>query len=158
MLLPIVVLALRSDIQRDPAFVLAKSLVGGTWRGTVGKKMPVQFRFHLEQGGDMIVGEGTVSVSPTQQLVMRSSLGWDATAKKTYYLDQHGTDTVYWGHVSKQGKSLMFEFRGLCGDSGQYLSCCTISGDSYSSTMSFKKNGKWEQVKGFHLALKRKSG
>ena len=141
------------DWTGDPAFRLAKNLVG-QWEGVAGKKVKVKFTFTLEQAGHLIVANGLIDSDGKKPLPARTSLGWDPAAKKVYYLDQHGSDTVYFGHVTREGDELVFDFKGLSGDDGHYQSRCTITPKLYTSTMSSEKDGKWNDM-GFHLALHR---
>lgn len=141
------------DWTGDPAFRLAKSLIG-QWEGVVGKKIKVKFTFTLEQEGKLIVANGLINAGSKNPIPARSSLGWDPVAKQVYYLDQHGSDTVYFGHITREGDELVFDFNGLSGDSGHYQSRCTITPKLYSSTMSSEKDGKWTDT-GFHLKLHR---
>ena len=143
-----------NPIQADPAFQSLKTLVGGKWEGTVEQGAKTAFTFHLEQGGNMIVAQGALNIPGKSPLAMRVSLGWDPDAKQVYYLDQHGFDTVYFGHVTKQGNELVWDFRGLTGDSGHYRSHETVTQTEYNSTMEAEQNGKWVDL-GFHLHLHR---
>src|SRR5579862_7881362 len=84
-------------------FDLCKNLVGGKWEGVVGKSVKIEFQFHLEDGGNKFVGIGTIAVGSAHPISVHSSYGWDPDAKQVYYLDQHGYDTVYFGHVTREG-------------------------------------------------------
>lgn len=141
-------------LERDPAYQLAKTMVGGRWEGTVEKGARVEFSFHVEPGSGLIVGEGSVSAGPGRSMKIRASLGWDPEAKQMYYLDQHGSDTIYFGHVTRQGDKLVFDFRALSGDSGHYRSTECLTTDDYTSEMAIEKDGSWVDV-GFHLHLHR---
>lgn len=143
-----------APLEQDPAYQLAKTMVGGRWEGTVEQGAKVRFTFHVEPGTGLIIGDGSVIIDPTHSMKARVSLGWDASAKQMYYLDQHGADTVYFGHVTREGDALVYDFRGLSGDSGHYRSTEKFSADDYTSEMAVDKNGKWVDA-GFHLHLHR---
>jgi hypothetical protein len=91
----------------------------------------------------MIVGDGVLNLGGGKTLTIRSTLGWDASAKQVYYLDQHGVDTVYFGHVTSKGDVMTFDFNGLVGDPGHYRSIEQLDGDDYKVQMSQEENGKW---------------
>lgn len=156
MILPLLAFTVlrQNDYTQDAVFTLAKGLAGN-WEGKVGGNATVRFRFTVEQDGKLIVGNGSVVAKGLKKPIsMRSSLGWDATAKQVYYLDQHGADTVYWGHVTESAGSLVFDFRGLSGDPGHYRSTMRVTGDHYESTMDVEKDGKWTPL-GPHIVMNR---
>jgi hypothetical protein len=145
-----------TPLEQDPAYQLAKTMVGGRWEGTVEQGAKVTFRFHVEPATGLIVADGSVSAGPGRTMPIRSSLGWDPDAKQMYYLDQHGVDTVYFGHVTREKDTLVFDFRALSGDSGHYRSTETLGPNDYTAKMAVEKDGKWVDV-GFHLHLHRTS-
>lgn len=154
MMLPLLFLLGQTGFEKSPVIDLVKTMVGGEWTGTVGKDVPVSFRFSQAKSG-LIVGEGLVNGGSAHPMIAHMSLGWDEDAKQVYYLDQHGLDTVYFGHVTREGNQLVFDFKGIVGDVGHYLTKVTLNGDDYTSTMSSEKDGKWTDL-GFHLGLHRK--
>lgn len=153
-LAPVLVQSPSVELATDPSFKALKSLVGGTWQGVVGKNIKVRFRFTIEHGGTLIVGNGQLNADSKNPIPVRSCIGWDPEAKKPFYLDQHGSDTVYFGHVSMFDSKLVFDFNGLVGDKGHYIAYETISEDDYTSAMSSEKNGVMQDL-GFHLHLRR---
>ena len=151
----IALIALQSGPKTEPAFQLSKQLVGGEWKGEVVKNVPLQIRFTLEENGQKLVGKGTIGAGTKHPTTIYTSFGWDAETKTLYYLDQHGFDTVYFGHVTKSANTLDLDFNGLVGDPGHYRSHLTINGDSYDSTIEHeKKDGTWEDL-GIHLTMHR---
>jgi len=143
LLLSIAVAALdANDIKQDPAFLKLSNLVGGTWVGNLGK-MTVKFKFSLLEDGKMLEGKGTVFQGSKPVVNMDSKMGWDKDAKQTYYLDCHGHDTVYNGHVTLQGDRLVTDFVGLIGDKGHWISYATFPDkDKYEFEMFQDKDGK----------------
>jgi hypothetical protein len=144
-----------SPLDHDPVFTLAKRLVG-TWEGILGKRMKIRFTFRLQNGGQLIIADGVVGVGTPKPMFAHATLGWDPIAKKVYYLDQHGTDTIYFGHVTREGDDLVFDFNALSGDTGHYRSRSHLSASKYEDSMKAEKNGKWVDM-GFHLAMHRVS-
>jgi hypothetical protein len=143
------------DTPSDPAFQLAKTLVGGKWEGQVEDTAKVRFNFTLEEHGTKIVGHGLLMVPGKDPMPILTTLGWDADAKQTYYLDTHGHNTVYFGHVTRDGNDLVFDFKGLVGDSGHYLATEHVGKNEYTSNMTLEMpDGKWKDL-GFHLGLHR---
>lgn len=148
------VVGVQTTPAEDPAFTLAKTMLGGTWHGIVGKDMKIQFKFSLHEGGKMIVGDGVLGVGSKHPITMRSALGWDPAAKQIYYLDQHGYDTVYYGHVTRVGSDLVFDFNALSGDTGHYRTTQHFEPNHYTATMDYEKDGKWISM-GFHHEMSR---
>lgn len=142
---------------QSPVFELCKNFIGGKWEGTVGKHVRVEFRFHLEDHGNKLVAQGVVGLGTKNPMNIRSSFGWDPDLKQVYYLDQHGYDTVYFGHVTREGDVLVTDFKGLSGDTGHYLSRDTVGKDTYESTMDEEKDGKWQPL-GLHIVMHRVKG
>ena len=137
----------------EPVFEQCKKLLG-TWEGTVGKSMKVQFTFKLTHGGQVLESNGVVGVGTKNPMHAHACIGWDPVAKQVYYLDQHGADTIYFGHVTREGDDLIFDFNALSGDTGHYRSVSHVQSDSYGSTMATEKDGKWVDM-GFHIGLHR---
>jgi len=131
-----------SDTTSDPAFKKLSTLVGGAWVGKLGK-FDVNVKFVFLEDGKMIEGKGTVRDGKKVLMNMDSKFGWDPGLKQTYYLDLHGHDTVYNGHVTLRDDKLTFDFSGLIGDKGHWLSYATFPDkDSYEFEMYEAKDGK----------------
>ena len=103
----------------DPALVLAQKLCGGHWKYK-GPKIEVDLVFKSEQNGSLVLGTGTIKAE-TVILTSHSQFGWDPKVKKTYYLDSHQNDTVYFGHVSMDGEIWTNDFTTLVGTSGHWI-------------------------------------
>jgi hypothetical protein len=154
LVLPLVAQGDAGDPTRDPAWPVLKQLVGGAWEGTVGKNVKVRFKFSLQQNGRLFRADGLIDAGSLHPLVATASVGWDPDAKQLYYLDQHGYDTVYFGHVYKQGDDLIWDFNGLSGDKGHYQTREIMSRNSYINMMRKEVDGKWVDL-GFHISMKR---
>jgi hypothetical protein len=142
---------------KSPVFDLCKNFLGGRWEGVVGKNVKVEFKFHMEDGGNKFVGIGTIAAGSKSPLSVHTSFGWDPDAKQVYYLDQHGYDTVYFGHVTRENNDFVVDFKALCGDTGHYLTRQTMSKDSYEAVISYEKDGKWVSL-GEHIKMHRVKG
>jgi len=127
---------------KDPAWKLIGQMVGGKWVGKLGNLEVVQ-EFHFEQGGKMLVGKGVVGAGTPVETPMDSRFGWDPVAKKVYYVDHHSFDIVYAGHLRADGDQFVFDFRGLIGDPGHYITKAKFNGpDEYAFSMWQEKDGK----------------
>jgi hypothetical protein len=147
-------LAISTQSGSSPVFQLCKTMVGGKWEGVAGKNTRIEFTFHFEDDGNKFVAVGQIGAGSAHPISVHSSYGWDAEKKQVYYLDQHGYDTVYFGHVTREGNDLVLDFKGLAGDAGHYASRAVVSKDSYVVEMSTEKDGKWESM-GLHIQLHR---
>jgi|GEM_PF-1255312 len=128
-----------SDTINDPAFQKMAGMVGGVWVGNLGK-MTLKFTYELTEGGKMLEGHGRLTKDGKQVLAMNSKFGWDPVVKKTYYIDFHGHDTVYSGHIELKNDKFVLDFVGLVGDMGHWISYSTMpTKDRYESeTYQFK--------------------
>src|SRR5262249_30735046 len=88
-------------------------------------------------------GETILTMGGKEVLHMHARFGWDAAAKKVYYLDAHGLDTVYFGHAVKDGDAVSLMFKGLVGDTGAYVFSTTFTDeDTYDATLYMDDKGK----------------
>ncbi len=130
------------DITADPTFKKMSDLVGGKWVGSLGK-LKVEFVYKFLENGKMIEGVGHLTQDGKPIANMDSKFGWDPAVKKVYYLDCHGNDTVYNGHVILKNGKFEFDFVGLIGDKGHYLSYASMpTPDRYEFEMYQYKDGK----------------
>lgn len=144
----------QSGPSTDPAFQLGKQFLGH-WTGTVGKSIPLVVDFREAEGGNKIVVDGTIGAGTDKAVSLHSSWGWDPDKKQVYYLDQHGYDTVYFGHVTRDGNALVTDFNGLVGDKGHYRSRIAINGGTYEMSLSVDEgHGKWKEL-GLHVTMHR---
>jgi hypothetical protein len=153
-LLAIALMGQVQDSGSSDVFKLCQNMVGGQWEGHVGKSVVIRFKFHTEDNGKKFVGDGWIDATGKHPISVRSSFGWDPDAKQVYYLDQHGSDTVYFGHVKCEGNVLVSDFNGLVGDKGHYVSRESVTHDQLVSTMMAEDKGKMVDM-GFHLELHR---
>lgn len=118
------------------AFTKAKQMVGGVWRGKVGDKMPVEVRFKLVDNGQVVESAGIVGDPAKPVLKMRARMGVDPITNKVFYLDEHNGTTIYFGHITLENGSLVFDFTALSGDKGHWIARQKFpTADSYESTL-----------------------
>jgi len=117
-----------------PAADVAPSLkalglgVGGRWRNEGGQ---VNLTYTWAPGGRVLRCSGTIFGTP-----LESRCGWDPVAKKTYYLDFHGPDRLFFGHFQMDGEDLVAEFRTLVGPAGSFKSRGRFMGDDYDALVA----------------------
>jgi uncharacterized protein YndB with AHSA1/START domain len=104
----------KANEERDmaPLNELAR-MIGGVWRGELkGPDGPVviEFTYTRHRDGVGVIGEGIIGKGTKTAMFVRSQFGWDPTAKAVYYLDSHDSETVYFGHVTLDGKQTVFTF------------------------------------------------
>src|SRR5262249_11338226 len=111
----------------DGAYLQMKKMVGGVWHSKAnGADVGSHCRFGA--AGTSLLTD--TIIDPKGKLVhLMARFGWDAAAKQVYYLDAHGFDTVYFGHVTTDGKDLVMKFKGLVGDTGEYIFRITFTND-----------------------------
>ena len=92
---------------------------------------------------DTVVGKGSA-----KPFVMSARFGWDPTTKQVYYLDAHMHDTVYFGHASMDGKTIVLKFGTLVGEvakgepSDYIFRCEFASDDEYHAELYLVEGGK----------------
>jgi len=138
----------------DPTLDRVKMLVGGRWEGDAAPGVKVRFRYSLEPDGNAVAGSGSID-DGKKIIQVHVVMGWDPVSKQVYYLDRHGSDTVYFGHITCKAEGLLFDFNGLSGDKGHYRMEMSLAKAATSSTMSGESNGKWTDF-GIHLVMKRR--
>ncbi|MGV3617471.1 MAG: hypothetical protein ACO1SV_19265 [Fimbriimonas sp.] len=135
--LAMVAVAIGGQGDDDSALKQLHRLAGGTW-----EMGPVRQEFKLEDGvvrGLVVVGKGTPN-----EFRMRSTIGWDSRTKKTFYLDDHGGKSIYFGHIVKDGERLRWDFESIAGPEGKWrLWTWFVGDDEYHSSMDTWKDGKW---------------
>jgi uncharacterized protein YndB with AHSA1/START domain len=128
----------KANTERDmkPLDELAK-MIGGVWRGEVkgpNGPMIVEFTYKRHRDGVGVVGEGVIGKGNKDAMYVSNQFGWDPVAKAVYYLDSHSSEVVYFGHITLEGKQMVFTFspagmipqvfssRGLLVDNDTYQS------------------------------------
>ncbi len=127
-------------------------MVGGEWVGEAkdasGKPF-ASLRFEWGPGRKSIRGSGTIAGAAVE-----SRLAWDAAAKKVYYVDFHGPETVYFGHYSFDGDAAIVDFKTLVGAPGAWHTRATWPDrDTYVATIRPVVDGKLKE--GHEVRLRR---
>jgi len=144
---PAKTVVVNEDKAIDPAMDMLGRFVGGTWR-TAGEFV-VEFKYEWRVPGKSIRGVGVIGKGSKQEAPSESIYGWDAEAKKVYYLDCHNHDTVYKGWVVVQDGKLLGDFSGLIGDKGDYRfeNVLSDSDNTMVGTLFGKDaSGKWMKL------------
>lgn len=108
--------------ERAPALAELDKFVGGVWRTEASSPTKVEFRYMKHPDGKGLMSQGVIGMGTGHPVHVHAMFGWDATAKKVYYLDTHNSDTVYYGHLELSGKDMVFTFGPAGGDMKKYSS------------------------------------
>ena len=137
----------------DPAMEMLGRLVGGTWRTT--GDFVAEFKYEWRIPGKAIRAMGVIAKGTKDEFPAEALYGWDPQAKKVYYLDIHGHDTVYKGLAEVKDGKFTGEFDGIVGERGHYKfeDELTDSDTLSASLLGKDKDGKW--VKLHSLTFKR---
>jgi hypothetical protein len=116
-------------------------MVGGEWlsegRDANGKPF-VTLRYEWGPDRKSIRGAGTIAGTAVAE-----RLAWDASAGKVYYVDFHGTETVYFGHYTLNGDTVVLDFKALVGSKGTWRArAAWPDRDTYSATIVPVVDGK----------------
>lgn len=106
----------------DPVLQKLGGLVGGRWEaGKNADGVPfAEVQFDWSADRKLITGRGTIGKGTPRPLPTEVRLGWDPATRQVYYLDCHGAETVYFGHVRLEGETLVYEFKTLVGKPGEW--------------------------------------
>src|SRR5206468_12833305 len=77
----------------DPALEMLGRMVGGTWRTT--GDFVAEFKYEWRVKGKAIRAVGVIAKGTKDEFPAEALYGWDAEAKRVYYLDFHGHETIY---------------------------------------------------------------
>jgi len=133
----------------DPALEMLGRMVGGTWRTTGGFVAELKYEWRIP--GKAIRAVGVIAKGTKDEFPSEALYGWDAAAKKVYYIDLHNHDTVYRGLVEAKDGKFIGEFGGLIGDTGTYrFEDSFVDDDTLSAAMFAKNNsGEWVKIHAF---------
>src|SRR5437763_14485915 len=90
---------------RDAVLTRLGRMIGGHWvsEGKMPDGSPVaDLRFEWGADRKSIRGTGKIAGMPVE-----TRHAWDSTEKAVYYLDSHGPETVYFGHVHLDGDEVV---------------------------------------------------
>ena len=136
------------------AFLVAKKLVGGVWRGKVGK-LDVATRYKLSPDGKVVEGVGTVGDPKKPVMKMMSKIGIDPVDNSVFYLDGHNGTTNYFGRCTMEGKSIVFDFTALTGDKGHWRNKSTMPDDDTLDSVLYSVEGDGSEKQVHPMTLKR---
>src|SRR5206468_2878633 len=108
----------KATAERDAVLSRLGRMVGGHWvsEGKMPDGSPVaDLRFEWGPDRKSIRGSGKIA-----GIAMESRHAWDSAQSAVYYLDSHGPETIYFGHVRLDGDELVTDFRSIVGDAGAY--------------------------------------
>lgn len=110
---------------QDPVMKKLSNLVGGRWEtpSRDGKSLPfASTKWEWTADHQALAGNGVIGQGTEHPVHGEARLGWDPAAKQVYYLDSHGTQTVYFGHVHLEGDTMVYEFKTLVGPPSEWIS------------------------------------
>ena len=130
----------------NPAMEILGRMVGGTWRTT--GSFVAEFKYEWRIKGKAIRAVGVIAKGTKDEFPAESLYGWDAEAKKVYYLDFHGHETIFKGIAEAKDGKFTGEFSGLVGDKGTYrFEDELVDNDTLVATLFGKgKDGGWVKV------------
>ena len=133
----------KSAMANDPAYAVIKKMAGGVWHTKVGDA-EVESHWTYGPDGTSLLADTIVDPHGKNPVHLMARFGWDAAAKQIYYLDAHGIDTIYFGHVSMDGKDVVMKFNGLVGDTGNnYVFRISFANDdAFQATLSTADGAK----------------
>ena len=137
----------------DPAMEILGRMVGGTWR-TTGAFI-AEFKYEWRIKGKAIRAVRVIAKGTKDEFPAEALYGWDAEAKKVYYLDIHGHETVYKGLAEAKDGKFTGEFSGLVGDKGTYRFEDELIDNNTLAASLFGKNKEGAWVKLHSLTFKR---
>lgn len=109
----------------DPVLKKLSNLVGGRWETPAkdAKSLPfASTKWEWTPDHQALAGNGVLGQGTEHPVHGEARLGWDPAAKKVYYLDSHGTQVVYFGHVHLEGETMVYEFKTLVGPPSEWIS------------------------------------
>jgi len=131
----------KNDAAREAVMERLGRMVGGHW--VSAQKMAdgsplADLRFEWGPDHTSLRGAGKIA-----GMTVESRHAWDPAAKAVYYLDSHGPETVYFGHVRLEGEEIVTDFRGIVGDLTSYRSRAHFSDpETYRGSIAALKDGK----------------
>jgi uncharacterized protein YndB with AHSA1/START domain len=130
----------------DPTLAKLSEMIGGTWTND-NPKFKVEFRYEWTFNKTAVRGLGVIDKGGPNETAVESTMGWDPVKKTVYYLDLHGSSTVYKGTITPDGDLLRFDFETLIGPPAKWRSEAKFPDkDTYQFTVFGEKDGKWAPV------------
>jgi hypothetical protein len=126
----------------DPTIEKLSQFIGGVWVND-NPEFKIEFRYEWVFNKTALRANGIIGKGTPQETHVESTVGWDPHSKSVYYLDFHGSQTVFKGTVKLDGDSFQFDFNTLVGPPAKYRSVGKLNGDKYEFTIYADKNGVW---------------
>ena len=136
----------QADKAIDPALEMLGRMTGGTWRTT--GDFVAEFKYEWRIKGKAIRAVGVIAKGTPQEFPAEALYGWDPEAKKVYYLDIHGHETVYKGWAEVKNGKFVGDFEGIIGEKGHYrFEDELVDNDTLNATLLGRdKEGKWAKL------------
>lgn len=106
------------EAARDALMARLGAMIGGRWVSEFKDPsgMPIaELHFEWGPGRKTLHGRGFIAGAQVE-----SWIGWDPEAKKVYYLDSHGPETIYFGHMALEGEEVVSRFTTIVGRPGTF--------------------------------------
>src|SRR5688572_6536519 len=130
----------------DPVLKEMSNFVGGKWiaeNQTPDGPFVVEFTYTWNPDKKGIRSDGIIGKGSKNPVSVLAMFGWDRQAKKVYYLDTHGSEAVYYGHITLDKKDLVFQFGYAGGDITKFQSKGSfVDKDTYQSRILDNKTNK----------------
>lgn len=138
----------------DPTLVKLSNFIGGVWSND-NPKFRVEFKYDWLFNQSAIRGVGHVDKGGPKETPVEATFGFDPVKKSVYYLDLHGSESIYKGTARWQDDTLTLEFETLVGPPAKWRSVGKFTdSDTYEFTIFGDKAGEWQPV--VKQTLKRK--
>jgi hypothetical protein len=108
----------------NPVMKKLSTLVGGRWETPApdGKTPPfVRTKWEWTSDHQALASSGVLGQGTEHPVRGEARLGWDPAAKQVYYLDSHGTQLVYFGHVHLEGETMVYQFKTIVGPPSEWV-------------------------------------
>lgn len=120
----------------DPALKALSKFVGGKW--VAEGEMPVEHVWTWNPDKRGLAVQARIG-----KMDAKAFIGWDPVAKKAYYLDMHGSETTYYGHVTEKGGEIEFRFGPIGTGQTKWVERGRfVSDNEWRATMYEIKDGK----------------
>lgn len=120
----------------DPAIKALSKFVGGKW--VADGQMPIEQVWTWNPDKRGLAIQAKIGAMDSKAFI-----GWDPAAKKAYYLDMHGSETTYFGHVTEKNGEIEFRFGSIGSSQVKWIERGRfVSENEWRATMYEVKEGK----------------
>jgi hypothetical protein len=134
--------AVDQPAEANPTLARLSQFIGGTWVNE-NPDFKIEFRYQWVFNKTAIRATGVIDKGGPRETFVESTVGWDPIQKTCYYLDFHGSQTVFKGTVKLEGDEIRFDFVTLIGPPAKWRSVGKLADDRYEFTIFADKNGMW---------------